>query len=115
MDEQRTKELILWFAMAFSIVMYAVVTLLIPTEATGDQGALVTALSLVAFGVVAASLQIRKRTPDQWKGFIVALALCESAALFGLVLWFIAASQVAYVLMGLGLAGLLLHFPKSGD
>ena len=113
MDERRTKELVLWFAMVLSMVVYAVITLLVPVKATGDQSELVAVLLVVAIGAVTASLQLKKLISDQWAAYIVALVLSESAALLGVILWFVAGSDVAYVLIGIGIAGLLLHFPKA--
>ena len=45
-------------------------------------------------------------------GFILALALCEVAALMGMVALFVTLSKYAYLLFALGALGMLLHFPR---
>ena len=45
-------------------------------------------------------------------GLILALALCETAALFGLVALFVLGNPLAYSLFALAVIGQLLHFPR---
>jgi len=45
---------------------------------------------------------------------IVALALCESAALMGVLDRFITASSTSWFLFAIAALGILLHFPKEG-
>ncbi len=45
-------------------------------------------------------------------GFIIAMALCESAVLFGLVGVFMTWNNYAYLLFALGALGEVLHFPR---
>lgn len=45
-------------------------------------------------------------------GFIIALALCESAVLWGLVGVFLTRNDYAYLLFALGGLGEALHFPR---
>ncbi|MCP5120054.1 MAG: hypothetical protein GY953_55365 [bacterium] len=121
-DEEHRKQLILWLAMVFSIVMYFAITLFIPSKASGGQSGLETALLIAAIGMVAMSFFIKSRlsalaakTGDvqrRFAAFVMALVPCESAALLGVVLWFIAGSATAYVLMAIGLGGMVLHFPR---
>ncbi len=54
------------------------------------------------------ALPIRKERT----GFILAIALCDTAALFGLVVYFVTGSPRAWVYMAIGLVGLLVHRPK---
>ena len=49
----------------------------------------------------------RRRAAD-----IMALALCEAAALFGVVAWFMTGWSRSYIFFGMGLAGILLHYPR---
>jgi hypothetical protein len=44
---------------------------------------------------------------------IVSLALCESAALFGVLDRFMTASQTSWFLFAIAAIGILLHFPKK--
>jgi hypothetical protein len=46
-------------------------------------------------------------------GTVVALALCEATCLFGLLAYFITSNLYAYLLFGLAVLGMLLHFPRK--
>lgn len=116
--------LIVWLAMAGSIGFYFVVLRMIPPNAAQENPMLVNILLAAAFGAVALSFPARQwfhtraATGDSEEArrlsFVVELALCESAALFGLVVWFVAGSPRAYWCLALGLLGDLLHFPTRG-
>ncbi|HEX8189048.1 MAG TPA: hypothetical protein VF586_11895 [Pyrinomonadaceae bacterium] len=79
-------------------------------------------LAGLALSSVAASFALKsvfyKRAAEQQKpdvlqtGFILALALCESAVLFGLAGLFITWDDYAYGLFALGALGEALHFPR---
>ena len=45
-------------------------------------------------------------------GELVAITMCEAAALFGVVAWFVTATSHYYWFLILGAAGMLLHFPQ---
>jgi hypothetical protein len=45
-------------------------------------------------------------------GLTVAMALCESGVLLGLVGVFVTRNDAAYLLFALGALGMLLHFPR---
>jgi hypothetical protein len=47
------------------------------------------------------------------QAYIVALALCESAALLGLLVHFLTGSVYYYAAFAIGVIGMLLHFPKK--
>ena len=118
---------ILWAAFLTTIVLYA----LVPFFALSGRDAaaedthnptLLMAFAALAFVLVAVSFVLKGRfyaqaaeqkSPDKFQtGFIVAEALCESAALFGLVAVFTTPNNYAYALMALGALGQLLHFPR---
>ena len=112
---------IIWVAMLWSIVMYFVVMQLVhPLEPAGSPG-LVTALLVVAFALVVASLLIKSRFFTQAResgktglrrvGQLLALAFCEAAALMGVVAWFFTGSPRSYYLVIVGFVGVLLHYP----
>lgn len=116
---------ILWLAMILSVGMYFAVTQLAQSPATQDNPTLVTVLLVVAVSLVASSFQVRKQlllrsrtgggAQAALMAHIVALVMCESAALFGLVVYFVTASPRYSWFLGLGLAGLLAHYPRPPE
>jgi len=124
-EQQYRFQLILWFAMVFSIVMYLVVIRLVPPQAAADNPTLVSALLVVAFSVVAASFLVKFRffaraaetgnAQFRRAGFLIALVLCEVAALLGVIVWFLTGSSRTSWFLLLGFAGDLLHFPARGE
>ena len=111
---------ILWLAMILSVVMYFVVTQVAKPPSTQDNPTLVRTLLVVAVSLVASSFQIKKQllarspgaAPSARLGYIVALVLCESAAVFGVAVYFVTGSPRYSWFLVLGLAGLLLHYPR---
>ncbi|HEV2764372.1 MAG TPA: hypothetical protein VGV38_15435, partial [Pyrinomonadaceae bacterium] len=54
----------------------------------------------------------REQRPDlTLTAYVVAFALAESAALFGLIALFVTGSTYSYLLLALGFFGVLLHRP----
>jgi hypothetical protein len=117
--------LVTWVAMLFSIAMYFVVVQIVHPDAATDNPMLVQVLLLAAVALVAASFGVKsyfsKRALDTKSpafvraGELIAFTLCEAAALFGLVVWFVAASPRYYWFLILGAAGQLLHYPRRED
>lgn len=123
--------LILWGAFLMTVVMFFVIALIVrpePAAGAGGEGdipPLLYGLAALALSMVAASFVVKggfyrraaeRRQPDQLQtGFILALALCESAALFGLVGLFVTGNDYAYALLALGALGEALHFPRRGQ
>ena len=115
----------MWAAMLFSIVMYGVVARAVRPEAPADNPTLVQVLLLLAVALVASSFGVKSqffkrareaRNPAFIRaGELVALVLCEAAALLGVVVWFLTASPRCYWFLILGAAGQLLHYPRSGE
>ena len=113
---------ILWLAMILSVGMYFAVAQFVQSPSTQDNPTLVTTLLVVAVTLVASSFQVRKQLLARSRNgggpqaaltaHIVALALCESAAVFGLVVYFVTGSPRYSWFLVLGLAGLLLHYPR---
>ena len=119
--------LILWGSFLMTIVMFFVVALLARPERgaeadAGDIPPLLYALAALGLSLVIASFAVKgafyRRATEQGQpaqlqtGFILALALCESAALFGLVGLFVTGNDYAYALIALGALGEALHFPR---
>jgi len=105
---------ILWAAMASSVLILFAMTrsALLPGNAAGSI--LNLALTLVAITDLGLSFVIPKvmKLPRQ-PSMLIALSLCESTALFGLVLHVTTGWPNAWMLFALGGFGMLLHFPRD--
>jgi F0F1-type ATP synthase membrane subunit c/vacuolar-type H+-ATPase subunit K len=116
---------IIWAMFLFSVGVYAVVGYL--AADVGERGAgapewvlplfVVVAVVAVLVSIVVKRAYARRaeaeRRPEHAQtGLIIAVALCESAALFGLVGLFVTGDAYSYVLFAVGAVGLLLHFPS---
>lgn len=54
-----------------------------------------------------------EQRPDMIQtGIIIGFALCEVAAIFGLLAIFLTGSALSYLILAIGAAGILLHFPR---
>ena len=114
--------LILWFAMAMSLTMLLVLARFIPTSEI-DQPQL--SLILIGAGIVplGMSFLLKQRLLTQavtgqrldlvQVAYVLAFALCEMAALLGLVDHFLSGSRYYYVGFLIAGMGLLLHFPRK--
>lgn len=118
---------ILWAAFLATIGLYVLVMRFTAgSRDAAEEGAgnptLLAAFAALALASVAASFVLKRvfyaraaerGEPAQFQtGFIIALALCESAALFGMVGLFVTLNRYAYALLALGALGQLLHFPR---
>jgi hypothetical protein len=114
--------LILWFAIIMSVLMFLVLVQFTPISETGDLR-----LSLILNGVaivpLGMSFLLKQRLLTQavtdqrldlvQVAYVLAFALCEMAALLGLVDHFLSGSRYYYIgFLSAGL-GLLLHFPRK--
>ena len=114
--------LILWFALFVSVMLLLVLVLV-----TGSKGTPNPTLSYALLGVglmtVVVSFLLKQQLVNKainnhdiaalQSAHIVSLALCESAALFGVVDRFVTASQTSWFLFAISGLGILLHFPKK--
>jgi F0F1-type ATP synthase membrane subunit c/vacuolar-type H+-ATPase subunit K len=126
-DAQLRVMRILWAAFLVTIGLFFLVTHFSrPDEETvaelraGDPTILYVMVGLALSTVVASFIlkanfykrAVEGQQPEMLQtGFIIALALCESAVLFGLVAIFITRNDYAYGLFALGALGEALHFP----
>src|SRR5450432_3572145 len=117
--------LLSWAAMLSAIVMYFVLIRSVhPTKATPNP-TLVPALLLLGVALVAASFPVKayffKRAHEAGNpklgqtGELVALAICEMAALFGVLVWFLSGAPQYWWFLILGAAGQLLHWPQRQE
>jgi hypothetical protein len=122
-EAQHRTILIIWAAMLISVIGFVLLTVLVPSQATGNKA--VVAIVLLVLGTSNVFLSntikrmlLKKSIENQdlqsvARANVLALALCESAALFGLIIHFVTGSVVAYVAFGVGIIGMLLHFPQK--
>ena len=118
---------ILWVAFLICVALFFIVTWVTrPPELSDDisRGVhpMLYGLAALAFLAVAASFAVKaavyRRAAQHGQpalmqaGFTVAMALCESAVLFGLVGIFATRNDASYLLFALGALGMLLHFPR---
>jgi NADH:ubiquinone oxidoreductase subunit 2 (subunit N) len=116
--------LILWFALLSSVVVYFLVSLVIqrPNGDDGENRTLTFVLTVAGTFTVIVSTALKQRflarSVDQQRlelvqtGYIVALALCEFAALLGLVDRMVTGNRYYYVLFVIALIGMALHWPR---
>jgi hypothetical protein len=113
---------ILWFAMCMSVLMLLVLVQFTPTQVEGNVR-LSLILNSIAIVPVGVSFLLKQRILEQavagqrldlvQTGYILAWALCEMAALLGLMDHFANGSGYYYVGFIFAAAGLLLHFPRK--
>ncbi|MET0624451.1 MAG: hypothetical protein ABW250_15830 [Pyrinomonadaceae bacterium] len=119
---------IIWGAFLMAVGLFVLVTRLARpddeavAEMDGGNTTLLYVLAALALSTVVASFVLKagfySRAAAQQQpgvlqtGFIVAMALCESAVLFGLVGVFTTWNDYAYLLFALGALGEVLHFPR---
>jgi F0F1-type ATP synthase membrane subunit c/vacuolar-type H+-ATPase subunit K len=125
LDAQYRTMIILWLAFLSSIVMYVFIGLIVPRQAATENGLLALVFSAVSAFLVVVSFAVKKkfftRAVDEQQvrlvstGFILAAALCEGGALFGLLDLFIAHERYYLILIAFSFLGLLAHFPRRND
>lgn len=114
---ERRFRLTLWVAIFMFIPLYYVMMRMAPPEAPDAGSALPNILLPLSVVTAGLSIPIRKlvaRTKPR-NAFILALALCEAAALYGVVVWFVTGSPRSYYCLAAGAAGMLLHFPRAAQ
>ena len=115
--------LTIWFALLTSMSVFAVLPVIIPSKSTEPNATLSFALIGVAFMLLVGSVLIKQRVMQSaiekrnaatlQTAYIVSFALCESAAICGLVDHIVTGSKYYFLSFLLGLLGMLLHFPKK--
>lgn len=122
--EQRMRTVrILWLALLFSVGLYYLLTMFMGRPENLEANHTVS-LALLAGGVSTMLVSflvksklinraIEQRQVQQvQQGYIVAWAMCEVAALFGLMDFFMTSDPYFYVLFVLAALGELLHYPR---
>lgn len=134
--EQIYRSLVLiWFALFVSQFIFLVVLYFVKPELfqfdfskpllPGKFAIIVGVFALVAITNLAVSFLIRKKYLDQavaeqnvyfvQTALIAGCALCESVALFGLMLAFVANYQYFFLWFILGIVAMIFHFPKRDN
>ena len=111
--------------MTMATVMYFIVGQAVPARAPLVMGGLEPILLVIAAVLVGSSFPTKARLRGQPGGgrdlareriaLIAALVLCEAAAILGLVEHFVTGSPRYYVLILIGLVGMLMHYPQRGE
>ena len=114
--------LVLWIGIFMSIVLFLALALAVASTGVANP---MLSYSLVGIGlvVVIVSLLLKQRLVKQaiekreiqslQSAYIIGMALCESAALFGLLDHFVTGSNISWFSFLFALTGMLLHFPKK--
>ena len=115
---------IIWFALLSAVGLYFVLAQLVqPLEVDSPQNKMLTViLSGMGAFLVLVSFAVKQRFLKQsverqeialvQTGFIVAVAMCEAGALFGLVDFMVTGNRYYFVVMMIGALGILFHFPR---
>lgn len=114
--------LVLWFGIFMSIVLFLVLALAVTSTGAANP---MFSYSLAGIGltVVIVSVLLKNRLLKQalekrevqslQSAYIIGMALCESAALFGLLDHFVTGSNICWFNFLFAVTGMLLHFPKK--
>ncbi|HYG79218.1 MAG TPA: hypothetical protein VD861_02455 [Pyrinomonadaceae bacterium] len=123
-DANYGKLRIIWLAILASLVSLFVVTRLVEPSPS-ESGPLFWILLVVGVVNLGASFFLKQRmlrtAVEQRKpelvaaAYIVALALCESAGLFGLVAHFVTGAKYYYFLFVVAGFGMMMHKPQRDD
>jgi hypothetical protein len=121
-DAQYRTMLILWFAFLSTIVMYFVISLVVPRPEEAENRMLTLVFSAMSAFLVVVSFVVKRkflsRSVDEHQvrlvntGFVLAAAFCEGSALLGLLDLFVARDRYYFILMVFSFVGMLFHFPK---
>ena len=114
--------LILWIGIFMSVVLFLVLALVVASTGVANP-TLSYSLLGIALIVVIVSVLLKQRLVNQaiekrdvqslQSAYIVGMALCEAAALFGLLDHFVTGSNICWFAFLFAVTGMLLHFPKK--
>jgi hypothetical protein len=121
-EAQHRSLLIIWVVLFMSVSGFLVMTFIIRPE-VNENSVLTISLIVMSILMLATSFSMKaailKKSVEAQdlqyvlRAYIIALALTECAALFGFMIHFITGSVYYFVAMGIGIVGMILHFPKK--
>ena len=127
LDTRYRSMLTLWFALLMSVVMFFVMTIVVapaPFDSDRDAPTSVVLFALAAVGtfLVVLSFAVKRKMLQRsvekqevmlvQQALVLACAMCEVSALFGVLERFVIGSGDHYLLFLVSAVGLALHFPK---
>lgn len=125
LDAQYGKLRIIWLAILASLIVLFVVARLVQPASNDESRALFWILLAVGIVNLGASFYLKQKmlraATEQRKpelvpaAYIVALALCESAGLFGLIAHLVTGAKYYYFLFVIAGFGMILHKPQRDD
>ena len=124
-DKRYQTMLILWFALLMSVAMYFVVSQLAPPATAPPNSILTFTLTAIGTFLVGISFVIKRkllrRSVDEQdlnlvqKALVIACAICEAAAVLGLVERFAVSGRDYLLLFVIAAMGIALHFPRRSQ
>jgi len=114
--------LILWFALLMSVMIFLGIVLIMGSQGTANPMLSYALLGVGVMTVIGSFLlkqQLTRKAIGNYdaaalqSAHITSLALCEAAALFGLLDRFVTASNTSWLLFAVAIMGILLHFPRK--
>ena len=122
-EARRRGLLLIWGAQLMSLALFLLITRIVETPAgEGDNQTLLLALGLMAVttfgllfpvrGKLLAQSAVQNRPDLATTAYVLAFALCEGCALFGLVAYFVTGARESLYFFIPAALGLLLHFPR---
>lgn len=123
-DSRYRGALIIWGAQVSALVMFFVLTRIVGREADagGDNRFLLLALAVAALMAFALSFVLKAKLISQaaaqgrpdlaTSAYVIAFALCEAAAIFGVVAHFVTGAPESLYFFVPAALGLALHFPR---
>ena len=124
-DKRYQTMIVLWFALLMSVAMYFVVSQLAPPATAPPNSILTFTLTAIGTFLVGISFVIKRkllrRSVDEQdinlvqKALVIACAICEAAAVLGLVERFAVSGRDYLLLFVIAAVGIALHFPRRSQ
>ena len=124
LDKRYQTLVVLWFAMMMNIVVFFMVALFAAPESPTSTGSSILMFVLAGLGtfLVVISFAIKRKLLERsvmnqdvtmvQKALVLACAMCEAAALLGLIERFVMGGNDFYLLFFVAAVGTALHFPR---
>ncbi|CDM64254.1 hypothetical protein [Pyrinomonas methylaliphatogenes] len=116
---------LLWLIFLGSIALYAIMLWLIERRGSAREegrltlnwllcfmGLVSVASSVIVKRVLLALAVARRKIWQVVRAYIIAFALCEAAAIFGVVVFFLTRDRLAYLMFALAAMAIAAHYPR---